>query len=158
MTPATIDVLTLPCLPLGERKALPLCPALYFVLNVENAIVYIGRTKSLQQRWIAHHKGFRESEGLRIAWLSVDDPVLLSSIETACIAYFDPPLNGDQKRHEPRPEYVSVSLRLSKELLNILREEARREHRSVRAQIEVILEPWIEARRRKKADRESVAV
>jgi hypothetical protein len=96
MNASTIDPLTLPSLPLGERSHLPKHPAVYFVLDGER-ILYIGQTVNLAQRWAPHHR-WNELKALKssvkIAWLECSEVKLLSEIETALINHFAPPMNG----------------------------------------------------------------
>jgi len=94
----TINPLDLPNLPLEERRALPDCAAIYFVLDNDDAVLYIGRAISLVRRWMAHHRA-KQLLGIgstRIAWLAVSDIALLDDIERACIIHFEPSLNGDE--------------------------------------------------------------
>ncbi|MEI2582370.1 GIY-YIG nuclease family protein [Scytonema sp. PRP1] len=96
MNASTIDPLTLPSLPLGERKQLPRCSAVYFVL-AENRILYIGKTVNLLQRWAAHHRWsefVKLFPTVRIAWLECSDETLLTEIEPLLIKEFSPELNG----------------------------------------------------------------
>jgi transcriptional regulator with XRE-family HTH domain len=94
--PETIDIVSLPSVPLQDSIALPQSPAVYFVLNDANVVLYVGRTKSLASRWKAHHRidDFLKVPHLRIAYLVITDTSLLVDIEKALIAYFAPPLNG----------------------------------------------------------------
>jgi excinuclease UvrABC nuclease subunit len=96
MNPTVINPLALPSLPLANRSTLPSCPAVYFVLEGDR-VLYIGRSRNLQQRWIAHHR-YSQLQGfnnVRIAWLECSEPSLLPEIETALIEYFQPSLNGE---------------------------------------------------------------
>lgn len=90
-----IDPLTLPSLPLSERKHLPSCPAIYFVMQ-DDCILYIGKTVDLAQRLAAHNrkKQFASFGVVRIAWLECSDTGMLTEIETALIEHFKPLLNG----------------------------------------------------------------
>ena len=92
--PEMIHFSTLPSLPLVQREALPDEPGIYFLFQ-GSTLRYIGRTISLKKRWAAHHRWeqYSKSEETIIAWLIVSHPMLLSSVEHACITYFDPPDN-----------------------------------------------------------------
>ncbi len=92
--PITITPSALPSLPLNERRDLPDTAAIYFVLT-GTAVLYIGQSVSLWQRWLAHHRlsQLNEYGCCRIAWMQVDDVSLLDGIERACIAHFNPLLN-----------------------------------------------------------------
>lgn len=90
-----IDPLTLPSLPLSERKQLPSCSAIYFVMQGD-CVLYIGKTVDLAQRLAAHSrkKQFASFGVVRIAWLECSDTGILTEIETALIEHFKPLLNG----------------------------------------------------------------
>jgi len=92
----TINPKTLPSLPLEDRRQLPNCAAIYFVLDSDDVALYIGQSIALSRRWMAHHraKQLQGLEGIRIAWLEVSDTALLDDIEQACIDHFAPSLNG----------------------------------------------------------------
>ena len=96
MTVEAINPLTLPSLLLQERRSLPECAAVYFVLNSSDEILYIGATVNLAQRWLAHHRWHQLVEmgdGIRLAWLEYSEPALLAEIEAALINHFQPTLN-----------------------------------------------------------------
>ncbi|MBD2416101.1 GIY-YIG nuclease family protein [Nostoc calcicola FACHB-3891] len=95
MSVEVVNPLTLPSLSLQERRSLPECAAVYFVLN-GNEILYIGGTVNLAQRWLAHHRWHQLVEmgdGIRLAWLECSEPALLLEVETALIKHFQPRLN-----------------------------------------------------------------
>jgi excinuclease UvrABC nuclease subunit len=95
MNLSNIDISALPSLPLANRSGLPTCPAVYFALEGDR-VLYIGRSRNLQQRWAIHHryKQLQAISNVRIAWLECSDPSLLTEIEMALIRQFLPPLNG----------------------------------------------------------------
>lgn len=96
MTPAIIDLHTLPSLPLDQRNHLPDTAGVYFVIAPNDAVLYVGQSVSLVRRWASHHRiGDAQRVGqCRIAWLSVTDTVTLDEVERTCIAQFEPALNG----------------------------------------------------------------
>lgn len=113
MNVSTINLSTLPSLPLNERGNLPKVPAIYFALDTNNAIVYIGKARRLIERWrgVSHHRygELSEMSGIRLTWLVVSDPVDLDDIETACIAHFSPLLNGKiVQRNGKGPKRLNV--------------------------------------------------
>lgn len=91
---STVNISTLPSLPVAKRRELPNCPAVYFAISESREILYIGRSRSLVERWRAHHRieQFLETPVL-IAWLSVENSSELNAIERALIRRFSPPLN-----------------------------------------------------------------
>jgi len=98
--PHTIPLLTLPSVAFDNRKALPTCAAISFVLNAQGTVLSIGQSMHLAMRWAAHHRmsTLLENQATRIAGLVMEDTALLDAVEVACIAYFDPLCNG-----YPRP-------------------------------------------------------
>lgn len=118
MNPKTIKPLTLPSLLLADRSQLPACPAVYFVLDGD-AVLYIGRTRNLQQRWLAHHRWYQlkvMSGNIRIAWLECSDASLLVAIETASIEHFEPSLNRTKVGGEQTKIFVYLPEELKADL------------------------------------------
>lgn len=113
MNVAEINPLTLPSLPLSERKQLPNCPAIYFVMQDEH-ILYIGKTINLTLRWATHNrlKQFAKMAGnIRVAWLECSDTTLLRKIEAALIEQFEPELNRRERKKRDFPsKRVHVTL------------------------------------------------
>lgn len=96
INPEAIDLSALPCVALSDRKTLPLRSGIYFAIDGLNNVQYIGLSKNIQQRWLQHHRysDLQAVDGVRIAYLAVDDVALLPAIETALIEWFQPPLNN----------------------------------------------------------------
>jgi hypothetical protein len=117
LAPETIDLRDLPSLSLGDRCQLPNVAALYFVLNAQHEVLYIGRAKSLKSRWRSHHRlaDFAPHAEIRIAWVTVSDHYLLPALEDACLAYFHPPYN------RCAAEYIAVTFRMPPDLLSKVR-------------------------------------
>lgn len=107
--PSTINPLTLPSVPLEMRSHLPRTGAIYFVINAQDAIQYIGLSKNLWQRWTNHHTltRLRKSQGVRLAWVDISDISLLESLESALIEWFNPPLNKS-----PKTVFHKIGLRI----------------------------------------------
>lgn len=113
--PQTIPLLTLPSVAFDNRKALPTYAAIYFVLNAQGTVLYIGQTQCLFQRWQGHFFArFRAHHASRIAWLVMSDDTLLKPVEKACIAYFDP-LCNTRKGRAP-DELIQTTLRVRPEV------------------------------------------
>jgi len=95
INPETLDIKTLPWLPLEEKAAFPKKPAIYFAIDSQGAVQYIGRSVNVRKRWGRHHKYDVLSEigNVKIAYLFVDVVELLPKIEAALIEWFNPPLN-----------------------------------------------------------------
>jgi hypothetical protein len=93
----SLDLATLPSLPLGQRASLPNIVAIYFVLDAER-LLYVGRATFLRQRWYQHHRldAFLPLPQVHIAWLAIANHADLALLESQCIAYFKPIYNGIQ--------------------------------------------------------------
>lgn len=112
MNPSEIDLLTLPSLSLEQRSQLPNTCCIYFAIDSQDIVQYIGRSLDLQQRWTQHHRQcqLQNMDGVRIAWLTVDAPELLPEIEKALISWFAPRLNGCRNPDE----LLNKSIRLKR--------------------------------------------
>ena len=105
INPSEINLSSLPWLPLEERSAFPRQPAIYFAIDAQDQIQYIGRSIDPKLRWSGHHRyeQLAAIERVRIAYLFVDSPELLPAIEAALIEWFDPPLNVAGKVFSSEP-------------------------------------------------------
>ncbi|MFN6538315.1 MAG: helix-turn-helix domain-containing protein [Nostoc sp. EkiNYC01] len=92
--PSTINLLTLPSLPLEQRSQLPTTPCIYFAIDSEGVVQYIGKAKNLKKRWELHHKGIDLAllGGVKISYLCIELS-LLEEVENALLHWFNPPLN-----------------------------------------------------------------
>ncbi len=127
------DLQDLPALPFTERAALPDVPAIYFALSETGEVLYIGKTVRLAHRWAgwAHHRSLQLDAlpGVRLAWLTVDVPEVLNAVEQACIAYFQPALNGKRVRGErvkSKTDRIAKTVQLPDALSNQLNAESER--------------------------------
>lgn len=95
INPQSLNLSALPSLPLDRRSQLPEIPCIYFAVDSQGTVQYIGRTVNAKQRWLNHHRCDQLSsmDGVTIAYLEVSDESLLESIEEALIEYFQPRLN-----------------------------------------------------------------
>lgn len=100
------NIRTLPSVALEDRSELPNTPCIYFAIDSNNVVQYIGQTANANKRWKSngHHKYEKLSQllSVRIAYLETDID-LLNDIEKALIEYFDPPLNGRKGVNFGRP-------------------------------------------------------
>lgn len=96
--PSDINPLTLPFVNLEERIKLPCVPCIYFAIDSQGRIQYIGRSVNPRKRFQSHSKGFELGgiSGIRIAYLETEID-LLHGIEQALIDWFQPPLNSIKK-------------------------------------------------------------
>ena len=81
--PNSVNPLNLPSVPLEERSNLPITPCIYFAINSQGVIQYIGRSKNPRQRWKGHDKGIELAckGGIRIAFLEITEIDLLPENE-----------------------------------------------------------------------------
>lgn len=97
INPCQFDCSALPSIPLEWKTSLPKCAGIYFALDENEKVLYIGRSKNINQRWssVGHHRYAQLSSipNIRIAWLEVNDASLLPDIEAALIEWFSPVLN-----------------------------------------------------------------
>jgi DNA-binding Xre family transcriptional regulator len=119
----SVNPLDLPSVPLEQRSQLPETSCIYFAIDGEGVVQYIGQTKNLKRRWKAHDKGVELGAigGVKISYLDCDT-TLLNDIEKALIDWFDPPLNSRLRTHlavntdESRIEIRLKQARESKQL------------------------------------------
>ena len=145
-----INPLTLPSLPLGERKQLPKCSGIYFVIK-DGDILYVGRTANLYQRWLAHHIWqhlYGVSGELRVAWLECSDNELLPKIENALIVHFKPLLN--KKLHIP-PGAAELSVYIDKELKMEFKLTCVAQNKSMSEVISELVKQWVESQPQKQS-------
>lgn len=91
LNPTSIDPLSLPSVPVADRKQLPEVPCIYFAIDSTDAIQYIGRSVNPRRRWQTHHREPQVKE-CRIAYMQCDE-ALLDQVEQALIEWFQPMLN-----------------------------------------------------------------
>ena len=96
----TIDFNNLPLLPLSQKSNLPRCPAIYFILNQQQEVLYIGRSINLLYRWRDHHRFLQLREINKIQpvfiywWECQPKKHNLISAENYYINLFKPLLNS----------------------------------------------------------------
>ena len=115
INPETLDLSTLPSVALESKSDLPTQSAIYFAIDPQGVVQYVGRSANLNNRWVQHNK-LKELEsigGIRISYLSLDCD-LLTDVEKALIRWFNPPLN----KILTTPERKYYTLRLCPELKN----------------------------------------
>lgn len=94
INPATINPLTLPLVLLEQRAQLPNASCIYFAIDSQGVVQYIGQTASLRLRWVNHHHyhKLKQMGGVVITYIEIPSQ-LLESVEAALIERFKPPLN-----------------------------------------------------------------
>lgn len=93
--PKALDISSLPSVYLESKSELPRKSAIYFAIDSQGNIQYIGRSSDIKQRWIQHHRFSQLTSigNIRIAYLCMDADIL-PSVEKALIEWFQPFLNG----------------------------------------------------------------
>jgi hypothetical protein len=92
---STLDIHSLPFVETTSLKMLPPISAIYFVLNPSNEVLYIGQSRNLFQRFLAHHRltDFKFNSFERICWFTSEEE-MLDELEAMAIQHFSPTLNG----------------------------------------------------------------
>ena len=96
--PKLMDPFKLPSLRLSQLKELPPCVAIYFAIDEEQRVLYVGKTKNLNKRWKNHDRipklqEMDKESPVAIAWKSWN-PEGLDEAEKYFISTFQPLLNG----------------------------------------------------------------
>ncbi len=142
-----VDPLTLPSLPLRENRNLPECPAVYFVLDSENKILYIGKASNLAQRWSSHHRWsqlVQMGDGIRITWLECSELALLPEIESALIKHFSPTLNRTSVPSTPSAKSPTLNIIISETDKERLRQLAVTEKRSMSQLAAIAIQEYLD--------------
>lgn len=110
MTLSTITISLLQSVAFEFRQDLPAIPAVYFVLNPQREIVYIGEASDLQARWAGkRHQRTPQMQGggYRIHWRAAPaDPAERKHAEREAINYFQPPWNRTEVPADEMQEIV----------------------------------------------------
>lgn len=109
IAPETIDFASLPSIELVNRSQFPCTACVYFCLDSDGQILYIGRARNLKQRWGLHHRylQLKRLEGVRIAYFNCEIE-MLDEIEQAFISWFKPALNSSSVKREHKARAVRV--------------------------------------------------
>ncbi|MDV3002448.1 MAG: UvrABC system protein C (plasmid) [Chroococcopsis gigantea SAG 12.99] len=97
---SNFNFLKLPYVTLAERQQLPSCAAIYFAIDENDRILYVGKAKNLMTRWKNHHRLYKlqqlnQESPVRLAW-QVCNEEDLSEIEKRLITEYQPLLNNTQ--------------------------------------------------------------
>ena len=98
INPELLDLSTLPSVNLELKAQLPTESAIYFAIDSQGVIQYIGKAINVKQRWANHHRlnQLKSIGNIRIAYLFVDADLLLT-VEEALIQWFKPLLFTESK-------------------------------------------------------------
>ena len=116
INPETLDLSALPSVTLEAKSQLPTQSAIYFAIDSQGIVQYIGRSTNIHRRWLKHHRfsQLKSIGDIRIAYLFVDSD-LLSNVETALVKWFQPPLNW-AKNNLPNDGLVPLNVRIPESL------------------------------------------
>lgn len=94
INPSELCLDSLPSIPLESRSELPTVPCIYFAIDSQGLVQYIGRSNNARQRWLSHHcrRPLERMSGVKIAYLQCPKE-LLDEIELCLIDWFRPALN-----------------------------------------------------------------
>lgn len=108
INPQSITPTALPSVPLTERKDLPAIPGIYFAIDSQGNVQYIGRSVNIKNRWINHHrfKQLQKLDQVNLAWIPCEKDEL-EAAEAKLIKRFDPVLN-DTKSPDLPPGEIRV--------------------------------------------------
>lgn len=98
IAPELINLTSLPSVALCNRAILPPVSAIYFCLDADENLLYIGKAANLASRWQQHHRQNQLGAiaDVKIAYLTIDAPDLLPEIEAKLIKQFNPSLNRSE--------------------------------------------------------------
>lgn len=93
------DLSKLPSVHLSQLDSLPDCPAVYFAIDSENRVLYVGKAINLLARWKDHHRfeqlnKIDRKNSIKLAWMvCANEPELLAKTEIYFIEFYQPLLN-----------------------------------------------------------------
>ncbi|WP_198648406.1 GIY-YIG nuclease family protein [Cyanothece sp. BG0011] len=99
------SILTLPKVALENRKELPSLSGVYYVIDQNNIIWYIGQAKNLQSRWKSqsHHRLFQLKSQKKVKftiYYRTLESSKLNEVEQKEIAKYHPHLNQTKVKHQ----------------------------------------------------------
>lgn len=144
MNLAEINPLVLPSRTLSERRSLPKCPVIYFIIDGDK-VAYIGRTVNLASRLSSHHRFNEFKSNPRVAWLQCNDKSLLPDLEKALINYFKPLLNGQKIQDADRRDR-RINVIIPSSIFELVKNLAESERRSQSQTAALLIEEALAAR------------
>lgn len=94
INPQEINIDKLPSVDLADRNNLPNTAGIYFAIDPEGIVQYIGQTKSLKNRILNHNKYcIFEMIGVDIAYLEIKQKIQRLELEAILINQHKPALN-----------------------------------------------------------------
>jgi len=147
INPQSLDLASLPSVPLAEKGNLPASPGIYFAIDSFNTIQYIGLSTNAKRRWSRHHRYEQLSRlgGIKLAWLIVDNIALLSEIEKALIAHFKPAMNISHISHKKsNPDYSQVAGLIHKSVFLKFKSKCAMQEIQMAEMLEELIKRWLE--------------
>ena len=110
----------LPYVCFSDLWLLPNASGIYFALNSDGDVLYIGLAKNIAKRWLNHHRltDLQEFNCNRVAWQLCDEASLELS-ERDALLKFRPLLNGVAMRRTVAPKQLKTSSNLEDDLCSI---------------------------------------
>jgi hypothetical protein len=110
----TVNLQSLPWLPLSGTNGFPNEPAIYFAIDSTNTVQYVGKAVKLRGRWKRHHKyaQLKQIGDIRIHYLYVKQIKHIDRIEALLIQRLKPLLNNafpNPRNIEPYNLTVEIS-------------------------------------------------
>lgn len=114
-----LDFAQLPFVLLPQRDRLPCCAAIYFAIDSNDRILYVGQATNLHSRWQGHHRldqllRIHKRTPVRLHWLDCRDRLgELNALESFYIQRYHPLLNRTQvpaKKIVPAEAALQASL------------------------------------------------
>ena len=142
-----IEINKLPSVDFEDRNQLPEVSGIYFAIDSNDNIQYIGRSINIRQRLKTHNRKQQLSNmsGIRIAYLEVSDTSLLDDIEQALINYFDPYLNGtgNYRKNKYEPDKVIISTYISENVKDAFAKKCEAEGMSISSKLREFIYQYI---------------
>lgn len=92
---AALDFNGLQSVSLEGKGQLPNVAAVYFAIDADSHVLYVGTSRSLKSRWSSHHliAQLKSIGSIRIAWLEINNEFDRKEAEAAYIRHFRPRFN-----------------------------------------------------------------
>jgi GIY-YIG catalytic domain len=98
---------------MSEMHYLPTIAGIYFAIEEDEEVAYIGQSLNIRQRWRTHHvqgdlcdlTSLESARRVRLAWLAVEDAQERDRLERSFIRKFRPRLN---QAHNGDPQLIKV--------------------------------------------------
>ena len=76
-----------------DQSLLPNQPGIYFVINADHRLLYIGATVSIRQRWYKHRKENLMPSGYKLSWFCPSDDLDIEAVESELVELLKPEWN-----------------------------------------------------------------